>query len=54
MGGDNIIDGGYSAVENFNPHLRMGGDVIKNKKLDSNKSNFNPHLRMGGDYNFIS
>ena len=33
---------------NFNPHLRVGGDVLTNIP-PSLFSYFNPHLRVGGD-----
>ena len=35
---------------NFNPHLRMGGDVMFTLGLVTTKLYFNPHLRMGGDW----
>jgi len=34
----------------FNPHPRMGGDVLGKRLLES-MSSFNPHPRMGGDSN---
>ena len=39
-------------MHDFNPHLRMGGDMII-MFLIFNPINFNPHLRMGGDKLFF-
>ena len=49
MGGDYLpaVDR-IRQFENFNPHLRMGGDVSYQGNVALAK-NFNPHLRMGGD-----
>ena len=49
MRGDMAFEIGYSPEAiNFNPHLRMRGDMYSSL-LYMKDDNFNPHLRMRGD-----
>ena len=37
-----------TTIANFNPHPRVGGDVLRDEEKN-NEQNFNPHPRVGGD-----
>ena len=49
MGGDKILKISTGMLNDFNPHLRMGGDSSISSSISNDNWYFNPHLRMGGD-----